>query len=64
VGFFYYNAFNYLGIGRDTGMGIGAIPFADIVSFHSVFGAPHSLRDFASILRSIDAEYLRVQRKA
>jgi hypothetical protein len=45
-------------------MSAGGIPLADIISFYDIFGAPHDLRDFTSIMRSIDVEYLKEQRKA
>jgi hypothetical protein len=60
---YYLSAFQYLSVGRPSGMGVGAIPLADIVSFFDVFGGAHDLRSFATILRSIDAEYLAEARK-
>ena len=61
---FYYDAFSFLGIGRASGMGVGAIPLNDFISFHSIFGAPHSLHVFTKILRSVDYEYLQEQRES
>ena len=60
---YYYSTFHFLSLGRSTGMGLGAISLGDIISFHSIFGAPHSLPIFAKILRSVDSEFLKEQRK-
>ncbi len=60
---FYCNAFNFLSIGRHSSMGAGAIPLADCISFYDIYMGPHSLRDFTKIMRSVDVEYLREQRK-
>ena len=60
---YYYSAFQYLSIGRPSGMGVSAVSLADIVSFHDVFNSPHDLRTFATIMRSIDAEFLAEARK-
>jgi hypothetical protein len=60
---FYLNAFVYLGLGRDSSVGVGAIRLADIALFYDLFGAPHGRRDFAKILRSIDSLYIAEQRK-
>jgi hypothetical protein len=45
-------------------MSVGGIPLVDIISFYDIYGSPHDLRDFTSIMRSIDVEYLKEQRKA
>ena len=60
---FYISAFQYLSIGRPSGMGVSAISLGDIVSFYDVFNSPHDLRTFATIMRSIDAEFLAEARK-
>ena len=59
---FYYDAFSFLSIGRPVGMGAGAISLADFISFYDVFDAPHCLRDFTKIMRTVDYEYLKEQR--
>ena len=56
------NAFWDLNTERSTGMGVGPIPFSKIITYGEFYDLPKTIsRDFARVIRQMDATYLKFQ---
>lgn len=57
---FYYDAFKELSTTRQSGFGVGPIPFTAIISYFTIYNIDGDFDEFASILRRMDNVYLEL----
>lgn len=55
---FYYDAFKELSTTRQSGLGIGPIPFTALVEYFTIYNIDGDFDEFASIIRRMDEVYL------